>query len=91
MLFFPFFTPCLNQIVHAVAEQLHLIHWSEGEEGCRRVVLQKQNTEGLVIQQPLIHLPASAPSPPPPRLLPSVSRYMPPAMRRQQMATKSPQ
>jgi len=75
------------QIVHAEAERLQLLHCSEGEEGSRRVVLQKQGIEGVLLAPPLPFLADSLQAPPPPPPKPAVTRYVPPALRRQQQQT----
>lgn len=85
-----FMPPWERKIVHAEAERLQLTHWSEGEEGSRRVILQKQSPEGSALLQQPTNQPAPAPSRSAPRPLPSVARYVPPAMRRQQQQAAQP-
>lgn len=76
--------------MHAEAERLHLTHFSEGDEGSRRVILQKPDLEKVTkdtcTQVPVATVPEarlSAPSQTPP-MLPQSTRYLPPALRKRQ-------
>jgi hypothetical protein len=83
--------------VHAEAERLHLVHCSEGDEGNRRVILQKPDlggpappvervTKDACTQSPVATVAearTSAPSQTPP-LRSAATRYLPPALRRRQ-------
>ena len=83
--------------MHAEAERLHLTHFSEGDEGSRRVILQKPDlgdpappvekvTKDTCTQLPVATVPEarlSAPSQTPPLLSPA-TRYLPPALRKRQ-------
>lgn len=84
--------------MHAEAERLHLTHFSEGDEGSRRVILQKPDLGGgpappvekvttdTCTQVPVATVPEarlSAPSQTPP-MLPQYTRYLPPALRKRQ-------